>query len=70
MTKAQFEAIAATLNANRADYALVADFADMCEEFNPNFDRARFIATASDERRKDLQSEMRRFDREIGMEID
>jgi hypothetical protein len=47
MTHKHFEAIAETLNANVAPLALVLDFADMCEETNPLFDRARFITAAT-----------------------
>jgi hypothetical protein len=43
MSKKDFEAIAHVLNANVANLAIVLDFADMLEESNPRFDRARFI---------------------------
>jgi hypothetical protein len=43
MTKQHFEAIANVLNANNAPLSLVLDFADMCEESNPRFDRTKFV---------------------------
>lgn len=47
MSRAHFEAIAHVLDANHADLSLVQDFADMCEESNPLFDRMRFIKAAT-----------------------
>lgn len=47
LSRKHFEAIAHTLDANRADLALVEDFADMCAEFNPLFDRKRFVTAAT-----------------------
>ena len=47
MTRKHFEAIAAVLNANHADISIVGDFADMCEEFNENFDRSRFVKAST-----------------------
>ncbi len=47
MNRKHFEAIAHTLDANRADLALVEDMADTLEEFNPLFNRARFVKAAT-----------------------
>lgn len=47
MTKKDFIAIAATLDANLASQAIVLDFADMLGEQNPRFDRARFVEAAT-----------------------
>jgi hypothetical protein len=47
MTKQNFEAIAAVLNSNLADLSIVLDFADMCEQDNPRFDRIRFVKAAT-----------------------
>jgi hypothetical protein len=43
MTKQHFEAIAHVLDANVTPLPIVLDFADMLEEQNERFDRARFI---------------------------
>lgn len=48
MTKKDYIAIAAVLNANLANDALVADMADMLEEDNPRFDRERFMRASTD----------------------
>lgn len=63
MTKKDFIAIANTLNANHADFALVSDFADMCAKSNPLFDRARFITAASSNIREDALRVARMLDR-------
>ena len=47
MTKKDFEAIAEVLNANAAPLSLVLDFADMCEESNPRFNRALFVQAST-----------------------
>lgn len=47
MTRKDFVAIAAVLDANMADVNLVADMADMLADDNPNFDRARFMDAAT-----------------------
>ncbi len=72
MTRKHFEAIAHTLDANRANLALVCDFADMCGEFNEQFDRERFIKAATLNLRKDAETEIRILKREgiIGMAVD
>lgn len=47
MTKKHFEAIAHTLNANRADLSLVQDMADTLEEFSSTFSRRLFIEAST-----------------------
>lgn len=65
MTKRDFEAIAHTLNANVAPLALVSDFADMCEETNPRFDRQRFIIASTANLRAQQESDARLLLNEI-----
>lgn len=66
MTKKDFIAIAKVLDANHADLALVSDFADMCEETNPLFNRQMFVVAATENIRKDAEFAARALDRELG----
>ena len=66
MTRKDFEAIAHTLNANTAPLELVLDFADMLEESNPRFDRARFVEAATKKLRPNLDYDRRLLDLETG----
>lgn len=66
MTKKDFIAIAKVLDANHAPLALVSDFADMCEETNPLFDRQRFVEASTVNMRKDAETSARLLDRELG----
>ena len=59
MTKKHFEAIAHTLDANHAPLSLVLDFADMCEEENPRFDRGAFVVAATKNLRANLETDLR-----------
>ena len=62
MTKKHFEAIANTLNANRASMELVLDMADTLAETNPRFDRDLFIKAASHNIAEDAEYLLRRVD--------
>jgi len=64
MNRKRFIALAATLNANHATLALVQDMADMCEEFNPLFDRAVFIDASTVNLQKSLTTDLRILNRE------
>jgi len=44
MSRKHFIALAAALRANGADYSTCADVANVCADFNKNFDLARFMA--------------------------
>lgn len=66
MTRKDFESIAHCLNANHAPLALVFDFADMLEEDNPRFDRARFVKASTLNTAGDTASAMRMLAREVG----
>lgn len=65
MTKKDFEAIAHTLNANVTPLTLVSDFADMCEESNPNFNRQRFIVAST----LNLRAQQEHDARMLGIEL-
>lgn len=43
MTRKDYQKIVEILDANVVEVGVVLDFADMLEEDNPRFDRARFI---------------------------
>lgn len=62
MTRKDFEAIARILDANTADYCIVADFADFLSEENPRFDRERFVEASTQELRKTLSHTARMLD--------
>lgn len=64
MTRKDYEAIAVVLDANHADFGIVADMADLLEEDNSCFDRARFIDAASINIREDASRLTRMLDRE------
>ena len=70
MTRKHFEAIAHVLDANHADHALVEDFADMCAESNPLFDRERFIKAATNQLVRDMESNWTRLTRARGERAD
>jgi hypothetical protein len=59
MTKRDFIAIAAVLNANVAPLSLVSDFADMCEDTNERFDRQKFVVAATQNLRAQQEHEAR-----------
>lgn len=62
MTRKNFEAIAHTLDANEAPLYLVLDFADMLEEQNERFDRARFVAASTGQLTDRLSHDTRMLD--------
>jgi hypothetical protein len=64
MTKKDFIAIAAVLNANHADTALVLDMADMLGEQNPLFNRALFVDASTTALRDSLAFELKTIERE------
>ena len=64
MTRKDFVLIAETLNANHASPELVLDFADMLEETNPRFDRARFVQHSTTNVVRILDSQVKMLDRE------
>ena len=47
MTRKHFRAIAQLLAKQDADLNMVRDFAGMCAEYNPRFDRETFIRACS-----------------------
>lgn len=66
MTRKDFEAIAAVLDANMASEGTVLDMADMLAEQNERFDRARFIAASTNLYRLNTASAAKRLDRAMG----
>lgn len=63
MTRSDFEDIARVLNANRADYPIVADFADMLKAQNERFNETLFFAAATINLRHDALTTERMIQR-------
>ena len=66
MTRKDFEAIAAVLDANMASEGIVLDMADMLKEQNERFDRARFIEASTNLYRLNTAAAATRLDRAMG----
>jgi hypothetical protein len=63
MTKRDYIRIAAVLDANHTPLATVQDFADMLQEDNALFDRARFVKASTEQLVRALEGDWTRLTR-------